>query len=657
MPEAPAVNVAHALVVYAEPLAARHRVVVIGDSSLGLDARLVELGARIVHVYDPDPVRARAHSRLAARGAVIRELPEGDLDVRQGAFDLAIVPDLAGIADRAALLARVRKLVGNDGAALIAARTARPDSGDVRAIDYYEMFDLVALQFASVRMIGQVPFAGVAFAELGDAAEAPAVSVDTQLAGESEAPEVTIALVAQRDVRLDPYAIIQLPRDVEAASTRFALPSDHADLAAAVLRAEILQTQIEEQRAALVRLGAEGDRANRVDELEAALHERTAKLKDAETRAGENYVRAERLTHDVRRLDEDLARHRDRAVRLAKDLDDEKKSRARAEADLAAARKNPETPQARERVVLLEEALRSAEEAAAVLQRRAIEAERAIARRETQLAALATELAAVRATPRVDPDLLAALAARAKGAEARAAMLDAQLAEVGDGHAGELAHLETVLRERAQTIASAEREVIRREAIVRELVLALEEAGGGAGEGAEAAYPQSHEQISSRADDEIRGHFDRATTENATLRAKLDGLALDVARREAELQARAWRIAELEERVASLESRPAPEALPAVEAPKRAKLGALPASADRAELHALRQALAQEHESRVRAESGEELSRARADLTRQAVLLEQLSRELESRDRARSTPGTPAEPHHGTGQEADPAQT
>ena len=49
------VNLAHALCVYAEPLAARRRVVVVGDSSLRLDARFLALGARTVHVYDPRP--------------------------------------------------------------------------------------------------------------------------------------------------------------------------------------------------------------------------------------------------------------------------------------------------------------------------------------------------------------------------------------------------------------------------------------------------------------------------------------------------------------------------------------------------------------------------------------------------------------------------
>jgi len=642
MPEVPVANVAHALVVYAEPLAAQRRVVVLGDSSLGLDSRLVELGARLVHVYDADPVRARANAKHAARGAVIRELPEGDLDVRPGAFDLAIVPDLAIVADRAGLLARIRKLVGTEGAALIAARTTT-DEGGAAALDYYEMFDLVALQFASVRMIGQVPFAGVAFAELGDAAEAPAVSVDTQLAGESEAPRVTIALVAQRDVRLDPYAIIQLPRELaseEAPAERAASPTDQAELAGAVLRAEALQAQVEEQRVALLRLTAEGERAHRVDELEAALHERTAKLKEAETRAGDHYVRAERLVHDVRRLDEELARHRDRATRLGKELEDERKSRARVETELAAQRRDPETAHSRERAGLLEEALRSAEEAVAVLQQRAIDAEGGIALREAQLAALITELEGHRGAPRVDPELVSALGARAEAAEARAAMLDAHLAEVGEGHAEELAQLEAALRERAQAIAATEREVVRREAIVRELVLALEDAGA-----LEAVA--SHGHVPSRVDDEVRAHLDRAISENEQLRTKLDALALDVARREGELQARGWRIAALEERVASLEARPPP---PPPVAPSEKK-GAIPASGDLTELQALRQALGQEHEARVRAESGEELQRARADLARQATLLEQLSRELESRDRSR------VEPPHGAGQEGDPAQT
>jgi hypothetical protein len=49
------------------------------------------------------------------------------------------------------------------------------------------------------------------------------------------------------------------------------------------------------------------------------------------------------------------------------------------------------------------------------------------------------------------------------------------------------------------------------------------------------------------------------------------------------------------------------------------------------QLDALRTALSQEHEARTQAESGEELARARAEIQRQAVLMEQLVRELGSR--------------------------
>jgi hypothetical protein len=49
------------------------------------------------------------------------------------------------------------------------------------------------------------------------------------------------------------------------------------------------------------------------------------------------------------------------------------------------------------------------------------------------------------------------------------------------------------------------------------------------------------------------------------------------------------------------------------------------------QLDVLRTALAQEHEARARVESGEELARAHAEIQRQAVLMEQLVRELGSR--------------------------
>jgi hypothetical protein len=51
------------------------------------------------------------------------------------------------------------------------------------------------------------------------------------------------------------------------------------------------------------------------------------------------------------------------------------------------------------------------------------------------------------------------------------------------------------------------------------------------------------------------------------------------------------------------------------------------------ELDTLRKAFVQEHEARVRAESGEELARARVEIERQAVLLNQLANQSEEDSR------------------------
>jgi hypothetical protein len=145
---------------------------------------------------------------------------------------------------------------------------------------------------------------------------------------------------------------------------------------------------------------------------------------------------------------------------------------------------------------------------------------------------------------------------------------------------------------------------------------------------------------------------DRLAAELSEHRVRLDALALETARREAELQTSAWRIAELEQRVAMTErAAPAPEAFP-TEPPSPAALSVEPSSdvpshvteklvlaEDRLsraedELEVLRTALAQEHAARVQAESGEALARARNEIQRQATLIEKLSIELEAKDRS-----------------------
>jgi hypothetical protein len=117
---------------------------------------------------------------------------------------------------------------------------------------------------------------------------------------------------------------------------------------------------------------------------------------------------------------------------------------------------------------------------------------------------------------------------------------------------------------------------------------------------------------------------------NAHLRSRLDALALDLARREGAAHASAWRIEELE-RLLAQASAARPASPVAASASGRKSGPALSAALD--ELDTLRKAFVQEHEARVRAESGEELARARVEIERQAVLLNQLANQSEEDSR------------------------
>jgi chromosome segregation ATPase len=157
----------------------------------------------------------------------------------------------------------------------------------------------------------------------------------------------------------------------------------------------------------------------------------------------------------------------------------------------------------------------------------------------------------------------------------------------------------------------------------------------------EAPPPVDRAELQS-ALDRIRAGED----EIVRLRAQLDALALDLARREGEMQASGWRLTELERELtlAREEQSRMREELErndaAVETPVMARMAAVAAtpvaSASEAaqalaraldEIEALRTALAQEHDARKRLESGDDLARARAAIERQAVLLEQLARD------------------------------
>jgi len=507
-PRTPRVHPEQALAVYAEPLAAGRRVVVFADPAVGLLERLEDLGADTVVLLTPDD-----------------DLEE----LRAARFDLAIVPDLTLFDDPAALLACVRRLLGDTGAALIAAPNRdAAEAHETGALDYYALFDLVAREFADVRMIAQLPFHGVALAEVGDEDESPAVSVDTQLADTDRAPEAFVALASQRGTSLDPYAIVQLPAP-----------------APSVLDAG----ELDDARAQLEATSA------RLDETRAQLDGARAELHDARTHLEEERLRVQGLMA--------LRAQAARAIELEHELG----ARARQLADLSSE----------------VEEMRSAAEAG-------------------RIAAAQVEELARRAD-------------RAERAERTRAQAEPELARVVEAHAAELLGFEATLRERAQAIRELEVEVARRERMVLDLVGALEEHAARVPDAAREAHAHAAHDSPTEA---------ALTVENAHLHARLDALALELARREGEAQATAWTIAELERKLGA--SSRAPAVAPATPKDPSSAAPRLAAALD--ELDALRHALTQEHDARTRAESGEELVRARAEIAKQATLLEQLGQKL-----------------------------
>lgn len=208
-----------ALAAYAEPLIDARRVLVCGDATSSLAEHLVSRGARSVHVFDTDQARvAEATTKNSIRNVSFATLNEEGLALRDGAFDVAIIENLAAVGDVAFVLKAIRRVLSARGAALVAC--ANPDvdvplvaSPNVPkiSIDYYSLYDAVAEEFEHVRMLGQTPFVGYAIADFAPEGD-PLPSLDTGFVpGGAEEPECFVALASQEPVVLDEFAVIQLP--------------------------------------------------------------------------------------------------------------------------------------------------------------------------------------------------------------------------------------------------------------------------------------------------------------------------------------------------------------------------------------------------------------------------------------------------------------
>jgi len=416
--------------VYGEELAQGARVAVFGRATLGLAEELALRGARLVHVYDTDTARiAEATAQRHERSIFYGTLPEsGDVGVRDGAFDLVVVPDLSFASDKGALLALVRRVLSPSGAALIASpniEASAPliDADTSNALGYYELYEAIAEHFSSVRMLGQAPFVGYAVAEFS--VEDPEPTIDTSLAeSEGKEPDWFIVLASDRNLRLDPFALIELPKDVLRVA-RDAAPRFERSTAT-------------EQPAASA---AGGTGTVLVDILEAEREAALESLRQQEQLVKEERVRADQATGELGALREALALAHERCRAAERRLEEEEARRSALELEIERKSQNPELAELRERVQKLDTSSESL----------AREHELEISRLEAQLKERGKEVQGLRAEVDRREMLVRELVAT---------KLPPMTAPAANGHEGVIADLSARLDQLAAEAATREADLV-----------------------------------------------------------------------------------------------------------------------------------------------------------------------------------------------------
>ncbi len=532
IPRAPA-HPAVTLSAFAETIIRGRRVAVLGDATTSLPSRLIERGARIVHVFDPDA------GRVAVAAAASREptqpvatLWAEDLGVRDGAFDVVVVPDLSLFEAGEEVVRRVRRLVSQNGVALIASPNPDatkfllpPAQGLHRALGYYELFDAVSLQFPEVKMLGQAPFVGYALVDFSEAE--PEISVDTSLLDEPEVPEWYVAVASDRAVEIESFALVEIAlADVGrlALAEPITLPpirptgptEEEVALTAAQTRISVLLTENEKLREQVADLGR-AERAFENASLRAAELERDgASLKvratEVEALRDEEQRRGDALAADVARLTADLraqqkinadlssaaAQVRDNEPTLILDrtLNDAKRRISELEAQIAGM--DPPTLRSKEmqaqRILALENQKTALENQKTALENQKTALENQKTALESQKAALEERERTLVAANKKHELEKAGLAGRHAAAEARAQQLGEELAAMKQSPSPseealaaqeavrvqalaleeEARRLEQSLRERGREVAKLTRDLRQTERVGRELLFELE---------------------------------------------------------------------------------------------------------------------------------------------------------------------------------------
>jgi peptidoglycan hydrolase CwlO-like protein len=469
------------LAAYAEPVATGRRVLVIGPALSALTESLLERGARLVHVCDPDPVRlAQAAAKNRSGNVSFSALADGHFALRDGAFDVCIVED-ASIAETTALMGRIRRALTPRGVALFASANTEvrvplvphPSATGAPPLDYYALYDAVRAEFEHVRMLGQAPFVGYVVADFAPEGT-PEPSLDTAFVpGGAEEPELFIAVASQQPVELEAFAVVQLPFRSVMSGVSAPAPAQQKPSAAVQPSPDKLR-EIEAEREEARLLGS--SLRERLRELESeqtrltkAVAERDAKLRDLEGRQLKQ-----------RELEGRAAQQRE-ADSLAAQGRDSKLRESEAKLRESEAKLRESEPKLRESEAKLHESepklresetkLREFDTKLRDLEAKLRESETKLRELEPKLVARGSELVALRQELEQKNQQLSTQAASLDELTTR--LSEGPSPEEAANAANELEALERALQERGEAIRKLERELREAERVGKELVRQL----------------------------------------------------------------------------------------------------------------------------------------------------------------------------------------
>lgn len=569
MPHSAPIRPSIALAAYAEKCVDGRRVLVFGNALSPFWEQLIERGARLVHVCDAETARvSEAAARNTSQNVSFAPLAGAGLAVRDGAFDIGFVENLAAYTDPTATLHRLKRALGPRGVAIVAA--PNPDVEDAliacstdhgRQLDYYSLYDLVHREFPVVRMAGQMPFVGYSVAELAPSDE-PVPNLDAGFVpGGTEEPEWFVAIASQIDVQFESFLIVQLPYEqlTKGGTERLLreqLRTARSAERSAVERLSRLEAEQRRLAEAALRHQKDVDLARQIRLLQEELERKESWILQLEARAATADARADEADQELDDLRSKLGLAGEEQSRQAAPIEDWRKAIERLETEkcdlvskLTAAESNSASLE-----------LRLAQERTnrATARQQAEGLEREL---EEKLEALKTETLAAQTlfvAQRAD------LEQQLRGAQQRIDELSRELGAEDPAALDELARLESQLCERGERIRQLELDLKRTEEVGARLVRELERAQvrvRSAPPAVEGAPLPTDAAVSTLATENwtsaatasspasTRLSADQASAwagpELHSLRDKLDRLAELAAKQQADLTGYDWRIQQL----------------------------------------------------------------------------------------------------------------